>query len=310
MRAGSPPNSLRCKFKLLWNLREKRLEEILDDDGANCLELSSLPLPFTEASEGTSWHRLLSSGYTYANVLGIHASKAETARLSRVCGLEESSSNSPCNHLAVSEDEFLQATPAAAIERVAEIARKAGAESLFLLAGYREEPFYSFFGKEGTTLLTFLFREGLLDELIRDYRLSVVTRGLITSNDVKVILESGIGLIYCFDPRAPSHVIPFDEILREGGRVYLSHCRAEEVFNGFLLGEVVRSIHSYYRKRKVLTDEEVLEMLYAWWERVLPSVLYPPDSLIYYGAIPPTSEGRVLLGLAELGRPDRVELRL
>ena len=298
--------SSECKYKLSWNLDEKKFEISLSEDKEECLLVSSLPIPLLELTKSLDAHELKSHGYTYVNVYSHEKVKVENQiRISYTCKYDKYNEN--CSYALIDEEDWLKEKIENIIDKALNMINKYRLKGLIIQSGINEEYFYRFYEKNNTTLVTFLFNKGFLEEI--KARVYVATKGLITHNDIQVALENNIGIIYCLE--AEGHrfpMMPIDYVLSNEGKLYLSSCILNEpIPNGFLVGHDAKLLFSYYRKRRALSDNDFLNILYSWWKEI-GDYKYPPDYLLYDKPVLRNIESFSLIELVNLGCPAKAIL--
>jgi hypothetical protein len=270
-----------CRYRLSWNLDEKRFELIISEGEKDCLLISSLPLPLLEAKKDLDTRELKSNGYTYVNLYFSEQLKlSNQIRLSYTCKYDKIFDE--CSYALINEEAWHEKNIDDVIEEAVAIINNKKLKGLIIQAGFNEDYFYRFFERNNTALITFLFNKGFLEKIGNRTNVYVATKGLITHNDIQVALENEVGIIYCID--LEGHflpMIPMDYIIRNNGKLYLSCCKINGTMPiGFLIGHAARLLFSYYRKKIILSDSEVLSTLYSWWKEA-DSQRYPPDYLVY-----------------------------
>jgi hypothetical protein len=292
-----------CRYRLSWNLDEKRFELIISEGEKDCLLISSLPLPLLEAKKDLDTRELKSHGYTYANLYSSEQLKlSNQIRLSYTCKYDKIFDE--CSYALINEETWVEKNINDIIETAVAIIDNKKLKGLIIQAGFNEDYFYRFFERNNTTLITFLFNKGFFEKIGNRTNVYVATKGLITHNDIQVALENEVGIIYCID--LEGHflpMIPMDYIIRNDGKLYLSCCRINGPMPiGFLIGHAARLLFSYYRKKIILSDSEVLSTLYSWWKEV-DSHKYPPDYLVYDKPRIKNLKSPSLIELMNLGYP-------
>lgn len=296
------PHGYECSVRVLWDLVEGRLE-VEEGSGEECVSAPAFANPFIVAEgldPGYLWTLMAGVGYTISSVAPSPGRRGE-GRLEPVCGVREATGECPFA-LATEED-----VEALGPEGLAEAAGRVSG-GLFVLSGLREGSFFGFFERNRTTPLTFLFSRRFFDLVPSDARVFVVTKGLMTHNDVLVSLENDVGVVLCvgrgLGEEAPL-LLPLDVMLRRGGRVFLAQCASSApLITGFSLALLARTLFTYYRRSITVPDEHFVGMVYSWWKERTGS-RDPPDLLVFRRGVK-ARHLRTLEGLASLGVPDEV----